>query len=267
MVDEISYDYLKGNLDQLVEVIISKKVALFVCAVGLAPAHAVKRLHEGGVLYMNMCGAPKHAVAAAKNGADFICATGNEAGGHTGEIPTMVLIPAVYEAIKGIKSPYTGKQVQLVAGGGLYNGRTVAAALSLGASAVWIGTRFILCKESGASKFHKEELKKAGHGDIIRSTIFSGRPLHSKATPYLRRWEEERRAEMVELQRKGIIPVHHDLEKHPDDDEVLDGQMPILMGKVAPMVREDLPAKDIVEALVTEADAVLKEQQQFVARL
>lgn len=267
LADRTSYDYLKGNLDKLIDIIIDRKVALFVCAVGLAPAHVVKRLHEGGVLYMNMAGAPKHAVAAARNGADFVCATGNEAGGHTGEIPTMVLIPAVYEAIKGIKSPYTGKQVELVAGGGLYNGRSVAAALSLGASAVWIGTRFILSKESGASRFHKEELLKAGHGDVVRSTIFTGRPLHSKATPYLRRWEEDRRVEMLALQDKGIIPVHHDLEKHPDDEEVLDGQIPILMGKVAPMVREDLPARVIVETLVTEADAVLKEQQQFLAKL
>ena len=234
-----SYDYLKGNLDKLIEVIIEKKVALFVCAVSLAPSHAVKRLHKGGVLYMNMCGAPKHAVAACKNGADFICATGGEAGGHTGEIPTIILIPAVYEAIKGYKSPYTGKQVQLVAGGGLYNGRTVAAVLALGASAAWVGTRFILSEESGASDWHKKQLLKASYGDVIRSTIFSGRPLHSLATPYLRRWEEDRRAEMVELQRKGIIPVQHDLERFPDDDEVLDGQMPVLMGKVAPLVKEE----------------------------
>lgn len=259
-----SYDYLKGNLDKLIDIIVEKKVALFVCAVGLAPPHVVKKLHDGGVLYMNMCGAPKHAVRAAQNGADFVCATGNEAGGHTGEIPTMILIPAVHEAIKGIKSPYTGKQVQLVAGGGLYNGRTVAAALALGADAVWVGTRFILSEESGASKQHKQSLLRAGHGDVIRSTIFTGRPLHSLATPYLRRWEEERRAEMIMLQNKGIIPVHHDLELHPDDDEVLDGQIPILMGKVAPMVKEDLPASKIVEELTTGAAAVLGQNRQLV---
>jgi len=123
-----------------------------------------------------------------------------------------------------MESPYTGKQVQLIAGGGLYNGRTVAAALALGASAVGIGTRFILSEESGASDWHKAQLQKARHGDIIRSIIFSGRLLHSLATPYLRKWEEDRRHEMLTLQAKGIVPVQHDLKQHPDDEEVLDGQ-------------------------------------------
>lgn len=268
MLRTSSYDYLKGQLDKLIEVMIKKKVAVFVCAVGLAPAWAVKRLHEGGVLYMNMAGAPKHAVAAAKQGADLICATGGEAGGHTGDIPTMVLIPAVYEAIKGIKSPYTDKQVQLVAGGGIYNGRGVAAALTLGADAVWIGTRFIVSKESGGTRYLKDQVISAGHGEIIRSTIFSGRPLHSKATPYLRRWEEERKAEQQALLAKGIIPVQYDLEKYPDDEEVLDAQMPILMGKVAAMVTEELSAEEIVNDMVDECAQVLAEKERFaIARL
>lgn len=88
----------------------------------MPPKHIVDKLHKGGVLYINMCGAPKHAVAAAKLGADLVCAQGGEGGGHTGNIPTVVLISAVQAAIQGIKSPYTGQQVGLVAGGGLYNG-------------------------------------------------------------------------------------------------------------------------------------------------
>lgn len=252
-----SYDYNKGQIDQLIEVMIEKKVAIFVCAVGLPPKRIVERLHEAGILYMNMCGAPKHAVNAAKLGADLVCATGSEAGGHTGDIPTMILIPAVAEAIKGMESQFTKRQVGIVAGGGIYNGQTLAAALALGAGAVWVGTRFILSEESGSSTFHQDAVREADHGQVIRSTIFTGRPLHSLGTPYLRRWENERKKEMLDLQAKGIIPVHHDMDTKPDDDEVLEYGLPILMGKVAAMVKERLPARRIVEDMVEEASKAM----------
>ncbi|KAL4860731.1 2-nitropropane dioxygenase [Aspergillus spectabilis] len=206
---------------------------------------------------MNMCGHPKHAVRAAELGADLVCAQGGEGGGHTGDIPTIVLIPAVHAAIRGMKSPMTGKQVQLIAGGGIFNGQSLAAALMLGAAGVWMGTRFILSEESGSSARHQEAVRTAEHGQIIRSTIFSGRPINSRETPYLRRWEGERRAEMLELQAKGIVPVQHDLDTKPDDEEVLDGSFPLLMGKVAPLVREKLPAKEIVDGMVNDAADLL----------
>ncbi|KAJ5239857.1 hypothetical protein N7468_004476 [Penicillium chermesinum] len=248
-----NYDYLKGQLDNLVGIMIEEKVKIFVCAVGTPPKHVVDRLHANGILYMNMCGHPKHAKRAAELGADLVCAQGGEGGGHTGDVPTVVLIPAVYEAIQGHISPLTGKQVQLIAGGGIYNGRSLAAALMLGASAVWVGTRFILSEESGASPHLKEAVRTAGHGEIIRSTIFSGRPINSRATPYLRRWEEERRNEMLDLQSRGIVPVQHDLETKPDDDEVLEYSMPLLMGKVAAVVETTLPAKKIIDDMVDQA--------------
>jgi NAD(P)H-dependent flavin oxidoreductase YrpB (nitropropane dioxygenase family) len=85
----------------------------------------------------------------------------------------MILIPAVCQAVAGKKSPLTGKPVQVIAGGGLYNGATVAAALMLGASAAWIGTRFILSEEAGASKPHREAVRTAGFDDTIRTIIFT----------------------------------------------------------------------------------------------
>ncbi|KAF9892610.1 hypothetical protein FE257_001012 [Aspergillus nanangensis] len=252
-----NYDYLKGQLDNLVEIMIDEKVALFVCAVGTPPKHIVDRLHAGGVLYMNMCGHPKHARRAAELGADLVCAQGGEAGGHTGDIPTVVLIPSVHEAIQGCISPFTGKQVQLIAGGGMYNGRSLAAALMLGASAVWVGTRFILSDESGGSAYLQDAVRTADHGQIMRSTIFTGRPIHSRETPYLRRWEEDRREEMRDLQSRGIVPVQHDLETRPDDEEVLEYSFPLLMGKVAAVVKDKLPAKQIVDEMVDEAAALV----------
>ncbi|KAI4601808.1 hypothetical protein KJ359_010672 [Pestalotiopsis sp. 9143b] len=257
-----NYDYLHGNLDAMIDIMIAKKAKLFVCAIGVPPASVVAKLHAAGILYMNMCGAPKHALAAAKLGADLVCATGGEAGGHTGDIPTVVLIPAVKEALRGFTSPLTRKPVVLLAGGGVYNGRSLASALALGADAVWVGTRFILCDESGSTEWHQEQVRGAQHGQVVRSTIFTGRPLHSLATPYILKWEEERKAELKSLEAEGILAATHDREQHPDDDSIQD--FPILMGKVAAMVNTKLPANQIVREMVEEAAQVMADNSRLL---
>lgn len=168
-----SYDYTKGKLDDLVTIIIESGAKLFVSAVGVPPKSVVDRLHDNGVLYMNMIGHPKHVAKCLAVGADMICAQGGEGGGHTGDVPTTVLIPTVVEMVKGKTSPMTGKQVQIIAAGGLFNGQSLAAALMLGASAVWIGTRFVLSEEAGASKAHQEAVRTSGFDDNVRTIIFT----------------------------------------------------------------------------------------------
>jgi NAD(P)H-dependent flavin oxidoreductase YrpB (nitropropane dioxygenase family) len=126
---------------------------------------------------MNMIGHPKHVQKCLDAGVDLICAQGGEGGGHTGHVPTSILIPAVVNLVQGKKSPMTGQPVQVVAAGGVYNGQTVASALMLGASAVWIGTRFILADEAGAPKAHQEAVQTASFDDNIKTIIFTVRPL------------------------------------------------------------------------------------------
>ena len=174
----LSYDYTKGKLDELVEIIISSGAKLFVSAVGVPPPHVVKRLHEAGVLYMNMIGHPKHVKKCLDVGADMICAQGGEGGGHTGDVPTTILIPTVAQMCKGRKSPLTGGPVQVVAAGGLFNGQSLAAALMLGANAVWIGTRFVLSEEAGAPKAHQEAVRTSGFDDNVRTIIFTVRDFY-----------------------------------------------------------------------------------------
>ena len=123
---------------------------------------------------MNMIGHPKHVQRCLDVGVDILCAQGSEAGGHTGDIPTSVLIPTISAMLRGKKSP-SGHEVQLVAAGGLYNGQSVASAFMLGASAVWIGTRFVLSEESCASETHQEAIRTAGFDDNILTIIFTVR--------------------------------------------------------------------------------------------
>ncbi|KAF2489400.1 oxidoreductase-like protein [Lophium mytilinum] len=261
-----NYDYTKGKLNELVDIIIESGAKLFVSAVGVPPKAVVEKLHKAGILYMNMIGHPKHVKKCLEVGVDIICAQGGEGGGHTGDVPTTVLIPAVVELVKGHKSPMTGAQVQIIAAGGLYNGQSLAAALMLGASAVWIGTRFILSEEAGAPKAHQEAVRTSGFDDNVRTIIFTGRPLRVRTNPYIANWEENRQQEIKELTGKGIIPAEHDLEKMGDDidDETMDNARPFLMGKAAAVVNEKKSAKAIVDELVGDAVSWLQKGNSFI---
>jgi len=247
-----NYDYTKGKLDELVQIIIDSGAKLFVSAVGVPPKHVVEKLHKNGVLYMNMIGHPKHVQKCLDVGVDLICAQGGEGGGHTGDVPTSILIPTVAKLCEGKKSPLTGDNVQVIAAGGIFNGQSLAAALMLGASAVWVGTRFVLSEEAGAPKAHQEAVRTSGFDDNVRTIIFTGRPLRVRLNPYIKNWEENRAAEIKELTDKGVIPVESDFERLGDDidDETMDNARPFLMGKAAAVVNEKKSAREIVDEIV-----------------
>merc|ERR1711967_223100 len=134
-------------------------------------------------------------------------------GGHTGEVATSILIPMVVDLCRGKLSPLTGKQVPVVAAGGIFDGRGLAMALSLGADAVWVGTRFVASKEAGAALRHKEAVVAASAHDTHRCEAFTGRPLRIIKTPYSSRWVEERSHEMNVRLKKGILPAQEDLQQ------------------------------------------------------
>ncbi|KIX02422.1 uncharacterized protein Z518_08363 [Rhinocladiella mackenziei CBS 650.93] len=256
-------DYTKGALDELVDIIIAGGAKLFVSAVGVAPKPVIDKLHANGILYMNMIGHPKHAHKACKAGADIICAQGAEAGGHTGDTPTSVLIPASADIVKTYTSPLTNQPVQLVAAGGIYDGRGMAASLMLGASGVWVGTRFVTAKESGAPEAAKRAIINADFDSTIKSTIWTGRPLRALATPYVRNWETNRQEEMKSLQSRGIIPLSHEmdrLEKINGITEEIEDQSTLRpMGVVSALVNTpNQSAGEIVKEMVDEAVRVLE---------
>jgi len=262
-----NYDYTKGKLTELVDIIIESGAKLFVSAVGVPPKEVVDKLHKHGILYMNMIGHPKHVKKCLDLGVDLICAQGGEGGGHTGDVPTTILIPTVVELCKGKKSPMTGQPVQVIAAGGIFNGQTLAASLMLGASAVWVGTRFVLSDEAGAPKAHQEAVRTSGFDDNVRTIIFTGRPLRVRINPYIKNWEDNRAQEIKELTSRGKIPVEHDMETMGDDvdDDTLDNARPFLMGKAAAVVNEKKSARVIIDEMVTDAVKWLQTGNGYIA--
>jgi len=247
-------DYTDGQLPELIDVIIKSKASLFVCAVGVPPKWVVDKLHAAGIPVMNMIGHPKHVEKALAQGVDIICAQGGEGGGHTGDTAFSILIPAVVDLCKDKKSPLTGEPVLVVAAGGIADGRGLAAALAYGASGVWVGTRFVASVEAGASKKHKEMLLNAGYDDIVRTLVYSGRPMSVRKTPYIEEWEKQRQDELKQLVSEGKIPVEVDVEQHP---EKYPSAVTWLMGRVAGSIHDIRPAKEIVDELVNTAAASL----------
>jgi NAD(P)H-dependent flavin oxidoreductase YrpB (nitropropane dioxygenase family) len=261
-----SHDYTKGKLNELVDIVIESGAKLFVSAVGVPPKAVVEKLHKHSVLYMNMIGHPKHIKKCLDLGVDIICAQGGEGGGHTGDTPTSVFIPAAVKMVEGHRSPLTGEQVQIVAAGGVSNGQSLAAMLTFGATGVWVGTRFILSEEAGAPKAHQEAVRTAGFDDNTRTTIFTGRPLRVRTNPYIANWEENRAAEIKKLTSKGILPVEHDLEKLGGDldDDTSDNARPFVMGKVAAVVNERKRASEIVDEIVGDAVKWLQTSNGYI---
>eukprot|EP01059_Diplonema_ambulator_P008011 TRINITY_DN1753_c0_g1_i1.p1 TRINITY_DN1753_c0_g1~~TRINITY_DN1753_c0_g1_i1.p1 ORF type:complete len:355 (+),score=100.37 TRINITY_DN1753_c0_g1_i1:56-1120(+) len=255
-----NYDYTGGTLPELIDIVIENEARLFISAVGVPPRWAVEKLHKAGILVMNMCGHPRHAQKAIDVGVDILCCQGYEGGGHTGEIGTMALIPMCIDAAKGRKSELHGGPIHVIAAGGIYDGRGVAACLALGAEAVWVGTRFIASEEATTSKRHKDYVVNSSATDTIRTLIYTGRPLRVIKTDYVMDWENNRAEEIRKLTSSGTLPVKQDAinARKQGKQWSVAKVHPMLVGQACGGVKEILPAKQIVEDLVTEAAEVLR---------
>lgn len=253
-----NHDYTGGRLDELVEVIVEEGTRLFVCAVGVPPRRVVERLHEGGVVVMNMVGLPRHAEKAFAAGVDVVCAQGGEGGGHTGEVAGNILVPACVDVARKYRPKMLGgRGGMVVAAGGVWDGRGLAAALMMGAVGVWVGTRFVASEEAAASRMHKEAVMGAGWEDTVKTLVVTGRPLRVKRNEYIAAWETKEE-KIKELMEQGLVPMEKDM----DDGEDVD--FPFLMGQVAAVIDDIKPAKQIIDEMVIEAVGMLRMGQGYV---
>lgn len=212
---------------------------------------------------MNIVGAPKHVSKALKVGVDLICCQGSEGGGHTGSIATSVLLPRCVDLCRGHYSPLTGDPIYVVAAGGIYDGRGIAMALSYGAQAVWVGTRFVMSEESGASFPHKQDILKANASDPKTTLVYTGRPLRLIPNEYTKYWEIDQRKLHDELLKKGIVPALYDQKKKD-----ISRYKPFhLTGQVAGCIDDIKPAKKIILDMMTEAIDIFEKMPSRISKL
>lgn len=166
------------SLTASVDVIIAEGASAFIAGLGV-PMPIMEKLKKAGLKVMVVCGAVKHAVKAEQAGCDAVICQGGEGGGHTGLVGTLPLVAQAVEAVK----------IPVIAAGGLYDGRGLAAALALGAQGVWMGTRFIATKEAHAGDLYRQTIIDAHDDDTVRTRCYSGKPMRVMKNPYVEDWE------------------------------------------------------------------------------
>ena len=240
---------LPGSMIEQVEAIIAAGGRLFVAGLGI-PREVIELCHDNNVLVASMCGKVRHATAAVAAGCDLVIAQGTEAGGHTGTIATMALVPQVVDAVDGA--------VPVVAAGGITDGRGLVASLGLGADGVWIGTRFIATPEAWGTPGYKERLLAMGEDDTVISRAYSGKTCRVVRNDYTRHFEEHPEelqpfpAQLLASMEDGAnhLGAGPDTEIDPDREFWPAGQG---VGAIHDLV----PAGEIVRSIVDEAERVL----------
>src|SRR4051812_22473182 len=239
-----------GDMVRQVQAIIDEGGRGFVAGLGV-PLDVISLCHDNNVLVVNMCGKVRHAVDAVAAGCDIVVAQGTEAGGHTGQIATAALVPQVVDAV--------GDRVPVVAAGGLYDGRGLAASLALGADGVWMGTRFIATPEARATPGYKDALLALAEDGTVVSRAYTGKTCRVVANSYTRYFEEH----PEELQRfpMQFIRSFEDGTNHLGGDESTEGVDPerefYPAGQGVGAIDELVPAGELVRRIVREAEETI----------
>ncbi|HEX5367250.1 MAG TPA: nitronate monooxygenase family protein [Acidimicrobiales bacterium] len=178
------------GVERLLEVALAHPIRLVASALGPPPPDLVTRAHEQGILVAALAGSRQHALRHKAIGVDVIVAQGYEAGGHTGEIATMVLVPEVVDAVA---------PTPVVAAGGIARGRQMAAAMALGAQGVWTGSVWLTTEEAETHPVVKQKFLAASSSDTLRSRSMTGKPARMLRTAWTDEWEGQ--------QSPGTLPM------------------------------------------------------------
>jgi enoyl-[acyl-carrier protein] reductase II len=239
-----------GDMEAQVKAIIDGGGRVFVAGLGV-PRDVIELCHAKNVLVMNMCGKVRHAIAAVEAGCDIVVAQGTEAGGHTGQVATMSLVPQIVDAV--------GDRVPVVAAGGLFDGRGLAASLALGADGVWMGTRFIATPEARAVPGYKDALLRIGEDGTVITRGYTGKTCRVVRNDYTQYWEEhtdELQPFPAQFMRSMNDGANHlGLDEHAPDIDADREFWPA--GQGAGAIHELVPAGDLVRQIVADAEAVL----------
>jgi NAD(P)H-dependent flavin oxidoreductase YrpB (nitropropane dioxygenase family) len=232
-----------------VEVALAHPARLIANALGPPPPDVIASAHERGMLVAALAGKAGHARDQVASGVDIVVAQGYEAGGHTGEIGSMVLIPEIVDAV--------GAKVPVLAAGGIGCGRQVAAALALGAAGVWMGSAWLLTREYAlmtAAPGVQQALLEATSSDTVRSRIYSGKPARLLKNRWTAAREQPGAPEPLRmpLQNLLVAQAHQRLMRSGRPDVV-----PMPAGQIVGRITEVRPVADVMAALVRETDEAL----------
>ena len=241
---------LPDGIEAKIRQIAASGASVYVAGLGV-PRDVIDLCHELNLLVVNMCGKVRHAIAAVEAGCDVVVAQGTEAGGHTGQIATMALVPQVVDAV--------GERVPVVAAGGIFDGRGLAAALSLGADGIWVGTRFIATPEARTVIGYKDTLLGLAEDGTTVSRAYTGKTCRVVRNSYTQHFEEHPDelqpfpAQLIASYQGGVSHLGGDL----DTDGVDPSREFYPVGQGVGAISELVPAGQIVASFIDEAERVL----------
>jgi enoyl-[acyl-carrier protein] reductase II len=237
------------SMDKAADVIVEGGARAFISGLGVPPPRLVKKFHDAGLKVMNVNGAVKHARAAEAGGLDAVIAQGGEAGGHTGRVAGMALIPQIVDAV----------DIPVIAAGSIVDGRGLVAALALGAQGVWIGTRFIASSEAHAGALYKQVIVDAGDEDTIVTRCYSGKPMRVLKNDWVADWESRPQdirpfpAQAILSHQAGVMGgIGGQIEGLSRERSAF------AMGQGAGAIRDVKSAREIVSDILAEAERVLR---------
>jgi enoyl-[acyl-carrier protein] reductase II len=238
------------SIERNLAAVIKGGASIYVAGLGV-PREIIDELHKHNILVGSMCGKVRHAVAAVASGCDFVVAQGTEAGGHTGTVATMALVPQVVDAVAG--------KVPVVAAGGIFDGRGLIASLALGAEGVWIGTKFIASQEAHTGTGYKEKMLEMNEDDTVISKAYTGKTCRVARTEWTQHFEEHPE-ELQGFPAQAIATIQAGIHHLGVGPEVkLDTNKAFMaIGQAVGSINEIKPAKQIVNEIMSEAIDTLK---------
>ena len=174
---------LRAQGVKLLDVAFRHPISMIVNALGLPPREMFEGARAKGILVGALAGAKEHALRHVDAGVDVIVAQGGEAGGHCGEVSTMVLIPEVVQAVRAVRD------TPVLAAGGIMNGRQMAAAIALGAQGAWTGSVWLSTTESETSEIFRQKMIEARSRDTVRSKGRTGKYSRQLRSAWTKAWE------------------------------------------------------------------------------
>ncbi|WP_327583058.1 nitronate monooxygenase family protein [Nonomuraea sp. NBC_00507] len=180
VADELGRRVTAAGATGLIDVALKHPIGLIASALGPPPGEMVAKARQAGVPVAALVGTVEHARRQVAAGADLIVAQGTEAGGHTGEIATMVLVPQVVDAVA---------PVPVLAAGGIASGRQMAAAMALGADGVWCGSVWLTTEEAETAPAVKRKMLAASSLDTVRSRSRTGKPARQLKSAWTEEWD------------------------------------------------------------------------------
>jgi len=241
--DEFGVGYERQR--EAIELVFQHRIRLIASALGPPPAWMIEQGRAKGVLVAALAGTVEHARRHALAGVDIVVAQGHEAGGHTGEISTMVLVPEVVDAVAPLP---------VLAAGGIGNGRQLTAALALGAQGVWMGSIWLTTEEAETHPVVKQKFLRATSRDTVRSRSLTGKPARMLRTAWTEAWDDPANPDPLpmplqpRLVREAQARIARSAHKSPGAAELAD----YFVGQIVGSMNHVKSVRAVIEEVVQE---------------